>query len=173
MLNIYKTLLTCLAVLAILVPTASTAKNIYKYQDENGIWHFTDRAPVDDTEFETVYMEREPEPRIRMRQEGSKQSPVYLVFNDYWGPVEVELSLLDARNVISEPLVKNATFGVGAPGAMRMKTRLISCEEQPERAGKVLKPVVPQIGFSYATNANGFVQVRQLDVPSANGAHGC
>ncbi|MEJ8569186.1 peptidoglycan DD-metalloendopeptidase family protein [Elongatibacter sediminis] len=91
-------LLACLAVNGI-----ATASNIYKYQDENGIWHFTDRAPTENTEFETVFMEREPEPRIRMRQEGTQTSPVYLLFNDYWGPVQVELKLLHAENVMAEP----------------------------------------------------------------------
>ena len=79
------------------------AKNIYKYQDEDGIWHFTDRAPDEGTPFETVYMEREREARIRLRQEGTKQNPLYHIFNDYYGPVEVELKLTNAVNVLSEP----------------------------------------------------------------------
>lgn len=91
------------AALGALDPQPAAAANIYKYQDENGIWHFTDRAPQEDVRFETVYMEREPEPRIRMRQEGPKESPVYIVFNDFWGPVEIELKLQDAVNVLSEP----------------------------------------------------------------------
>jgi hypothetical protein len=93
----------CIAAAFLLLPTAASADNIYKYQDEKGIWHFTDRAPDENVEFEMVFMEREPEPRIRLRQEGTKQSPVYLLFNDFWGPVEVELTLSDAINVISEP----------------------------------------------------------------------
>ena len=92
--------MTCLATLCSIPAQAS---NIYKYQDENGIWHFTDQAPDDRVEFETVYMEREPEPRVRMRQEGPKENPVYIVFNDFWGPVEIELTLVDAVNVLSEP----------------------------------------------------------------------
>jgi len=97
--------LICLLLSAavLLTPALASAKNIYKYQDENGIWHFTDRAPEQEVEFETVYMEREPEPRIRMRQEGTKESPMYIVFNDFWGPVEIELKLVDAVNVLSEP----------------------------------------------------------------------
>ena len=79
------------------------AKNIYKYQDENGIWHFTDRAPDEEQEFETVFMEREPEPRIQMRREGPESNPVYILFNDYWGPVEIELRLSDEINVLTEP----------------------------------------------------------------------
>jgi len=92
-----------LAATMLLAPALAPAKNIYKYQDENGIWHFTDRAPAEDIPFDTVYMEREPEPRIKLRQEGSKGSPVYIVFNDFWGPVEIELKLVDAVNVLSEP----------------------------------------------------------------------
>jgi murein DD-endopeptidase MepM/ murein hydrolase activator NlpD len=38
-----------------------------------------------------------------MRQEGPKENPVYIVFNDFWGPAEIELKLLDASNVLSEP----------------------------------------------------------------------
>ena len=72
-------LLTAIVLLAF----NASAKNIYKYQDENGIWHFTDRSPSEGQEFETVYMESEPEPRIRMRKEGSDASPVYLIFNDF------------------------------------------------------------------------------------------
>jgi hypothetical protein len=103
MLNVRTSIALCLAVLGLSLPAVSGAKNIYKFQDENGIWHFTDRAPEDDTKFETVYMEREREPRITMRQEGTKESPIYIVYNDFWGPAEIELKLLNDKNVISEP----------------------------------------------------------------------
>lgn len=91
------------ALACLLLPAVSTAKNIYKFQDENGIWHYTDKAPAEDVEFEAVYMERAPEPRIRIRQEGTKHSPVYVLFNDFWGPAEIELKLSDAENVLTEP----------------------------------------------------------------------
>ncbi len=97
---------TCLAFLlaaVTLLPISALAKNIYKFQDENGIWHFTDQAPSEGVEFETVYMEREPEPRLKIRRDGRKESPVYLLFNDFWGPVEVELRFEEAVNVLSEP----------------------------------------------------------------------
>ena len=97
------TQLTWLILVVALLSTSVPAKNIYKFQDENGIWHFTDRAPDEEIEFSTVYMEREPEPRIHLRQEGDKESPVYILFNDFWGPVEVELTLKDSVNVLAEP----------------------------------------------------------------------
>jgi murein DD-endopeptidase MepM/ murein hydrolase activator NlpD len=118
------------AALLLLLPGGQTmAKNIYKYQDENGIWHFTDRAPEQDIRYETVYMEREPEPRVQMRQEGPKENPVYIVFNDFWGPVEIELKLEDAVNVIAEPPLparfvvpgqtEQTLVGIGAEDARR------------------------------------------------------
>ena len=98
-----KSTLICLVAVLALLPTTLLAKNIYKYQDENGIWHFTDQAPAENIEFDTVYMEREPEPRIKMRREGQNESPVYLLYNDFWGPVEIELKFEEAVNVLSEP----------------------------------------------------------------------
>ena len=89
--------------LAAITPSALLADNIYKYQDENGIWHFTDRLPEDQKDFDTVFMEREVEPRITLRQEGSSANPVYTLHNRFWGPAEVEMSLSDAVNVITEP----------------------------------------------------------------------
>jgi hypothetical protein len=101
--NLERLFCVLLFVIGFLAPAVAGAKNIYKYQDEDGIWHFTDRAPKEEVQFETIYMEREPEPRIKMRQEGTRESPLYIVFNDFWGPVEIELKFVEAVNVLSEP----------------------------------------------------------------------
>ena len=85
--------LLAILLLGAIAATPLFAKNIYKYQDENGIWHFTDKAPQEGVQFDTVYMEREREARVKLRQEGSRHSPLYYLFNDYWGPVEVELRI--------------------------------------------------------------------------------
>ena len=94
-------MLACLA--AALLPAAASADTIYKYQDENGIWHFTDRLPDREIPFETIITQAEPEPRLHLRRTGSKFEPIYMLFNDFWGPVEVELSIREAINVLSEP----------------------------------------------------------------------
>lgn len=153
--NTKRVLRTLAAALALASGVAGAA-NIYKYQDENGIWHFTDRAPDQEIEFETVYMEREPEPRVRMRQEGPKENPVFHVFNDYWGPIEVELSLADAFNVLSEPTLPNrfvvpgqteqALVGIGALDprqGFRFKLQMASVPGRPIATpveGVVLQP---------------------------------
>ena len=91
--------------IAALVALPALADNIYKYQDENGIWHFTDRLPADQEDFDTVFMERDPEPRVTLRQEGSQHNPLYTLQNRYWGPAEVEMSLSEAENVLTEPIL--------------------------------------------------------------------
>lgn len=143
----------CLLLAAILLPAAGSAKNIYKYQDEDGIWHFTDQAPEETVQFETVYMEREPEPRIRMRQEGTKQSPVYIVFNDFWGPVEIELKLTDAVNVLSEPPLPN-TFVI--PG--QKEQTLVGLAALDPRRGYQYRLVMSSVpGQPIATPVEGIV----------------
>lgn len=121
--------------LAAFIALAETAlaENIYKYQDKNGIWHFTDRKPEEGKQFDTVYMEREPEPRIRMRAEGADSNPVYVLFNDFWGPVEVELRLTEAVNVLTEPTLP-ARFVIPA---------------QSERSLLGVAALDPKRGFSY------------------------
>jgi len=127
-------LLFCL--LAAVAPGVLSADNIYKYKDENGIWHFTDKAPAEEIPFETVFMQRDAEPRIRMRQEGPKHNPVYILFNDFWGPVEVELKLKQSVNIMTEPPLP-ARFVV--PG-------------QKERALVGLGALDTSRGFSYQLN---------------------
>lgn len=134
MLNRVPSLVFLLCCLLAALPAA--AKNIYKYQDEKGIWHFTDKAPEEDIPFDTVYMEREREDRVRLRQEGTKQNPLYYLFNDYWGPVQVELKLTNAVNVLSEPELP-ARFVI--PG-------------QKERLLAGLGALDPRRGYQYRLN---------------------
>ena len=126
-------LLALLALVAAGSAAPVLADNIYKYQDKDGIWHFTDRAPDAGQEFETVYMQKEAETRIKFRREGTDANPVYLLFNDFWGPVEVELKLAEAVNVITEPALP-ARFVV--PG-------------QSEQALVGMGSLDPGLGFSY------------------------
>jgi len=115
------------------LPLPAIADNIYKFQDKDGIWHFTDRKPDDGQEFEAIFMQKEAEPRIRLRQEGTESSPVYLLFNDFWGPVEVEFRLANAVNVITDPELP-ARFVV---------------PRQSEMALVGIGSLDPQQGFSY------------------------
>ena len=79
------------------------AGDLYKWQDENGHWHFSDLPPEGDETFETVALPNEPRQMVSMRKAGTQREPVHLFFNHYWGEAEIELQLLDAFNIRSEP----------------------------------------------------------------------
>jgi murein DD-endopeptidase MepM/ murein hydrolase activator NlpD len=134
------TLVTLLvsALAAVLQCSPLKADNIYKFQDKDGIWHFTDKKPDEGQEFDMVYMQKEAESRIKLRREGTEHNPVYLLFNDFWGPVEVEFNLSNAVNVIAEPELP-ARFVV---------------PHQTEQALVGLGSLDPKRGFSYQIQLN-------------------
>lgn len=123
---------------AVLLCTNAQADNIYKFQDQDGIWHFTDKKPDEGQAFDMVYMQKEAESRIKLRREGTEANPVYLLFNDFWGPVEVEFSLSNAINVITEPDLP-ARFVI---------------PRQTEQALVGLGSLDPKQGFSYRIQLN-------------------
>lgn len=84
--------------------------DLYKWQDQDGIWHFSDKPPkanqsVAADTFEYVALPAEPRPMVSMRQEGTDFEPEYVFFNHYWGPAELEVRLNVAENIRSEPPV--------------------------------------------------------------------
>ena len=85
------------------VATAAVAGDMYKWQDEDGVWHFSSIPPETDEQFATVEMPADPTPMVSMRKLGIDREPEYSFINNIWGPVELELSLSDAENVTSEP----------------------------------------------------------------------
>ncbi len=92
-----------LAVICLLMTANAGAGDMYKWQDEDGVWHFSSIPPADEQSFTTVEMPADPTPLVSMRKLGIDREPEYSFFNNVWGPVELELRLEDAENVTSEP----------------------------------------------------------------------
>ena len=94
-----------LALAGALLASAAWAGDLYKWQDEDGIWHFSDRPPDDaeSTEVEVSVFERDPTSAVTMQQTGSRTEPGYEFHNGLSGPVEIEIELTEAVNVVSEP----------------------------------------------------------------------
>jgi hypothetical protein len=90
-------------VLLLLISSGVSAKQLYKYQDENGVWHFSDRPPKTDLPVEVRPARIDPTPRLDMRQLGVKSKPDYWFYNHYNGPLQLEVALLEATNITSEP----------------------------------------------------------------------
>jgi murein DD-endopeptidase MepM/ murein hydrolase activator NlpD len=115
------------------VALSLSAGDMYKWQDEDGVWHFSSTPPKSAEQFDTVNLPVDPRPMVTMRKLGINREPEYAFFNNIWGPVELELKLSDAENVNSEPPLP-ARFVL--PG-------------QTEKRLMKIKATDPGEGFSY------------------------
>ena len=79
------------------------AGDLYKWKDQDGIWHFSSLPPETDDKFETVALPTDPKPMVTMRKLGTEHEPEYSFVNNIWGPIELELKLSEAENVTTEP----------------------------------------------------------------------
>ena len=112
---------------------AASAGDLYKWQDKDGIWHFSSTPPENDEEFDTMEMPTDPKPVINMRKLGTDHEPEYSFMNNTWGPVELALSFDEAENVSSEPPLPAR---IVIPG-------------QTERRLLKIRATDPTLGFSY------------------------
>lgn len=91
-------------VLGLAPPQPVLAKKLYKYQDASGAWVFTDKAPSADVPAEVRQLPVSESPvRLSIRNRGTQEAPVLAVVNDYYGPVEVEITGEGLMNIRAEP----------------------------------------------------------------------
>jgi len=107
---------------------SSEAKKLYKYQDEKGRWHYTDKAPSTEQSKEFKVEVRQlkvaSKQRVQLNQIGEKRQPEFVIRNDYRGPIEVEVLFSEQENVQARPNlprkfvvehgVSEPLFGLGA-----------------------------------------------------------
>jgi len=80
------------------------AKHVYQYTDAQGVVHFTDQKPPDNTAgVKSTLVRTDAQPLLRSREDGTDEDRTIVFVNSTGGPVTVELSLIDAVNVRSEP----------------------------------------------------------------------
>lgn len=91
-----------LSLLITLFAVAAHAQH-YKWQDDKGQWHFSDRPPEDDSEFETLGVPTAPRSMVSARRGGERHRPQHFFLNRYHGPAQVELRINEASNVVSDP----------------------------------------------------------------------
>ena len=82
-----------------LAANAAGAGDMYKWQDKEGVWHFSSTPPETNDEFDTVEMPADPKPMVSMRKLGLDREPEYSFINNIWGPVELELKLEEVQNI--------------------------------------------------------------------------
>lgn len=123
--------LTCLVAGAALASMTVHAGELYKWQDEKGLWHFSDTPPEDGEQtYETFLASADPRPMLTARRAGPKHEPEHYFFNQYDGPAEVELNLAEAANVVADPPLP-ARFVM--PG--KTEQRLVRFRAADERQG--------------------------------------
>jgi len=98
------------------------AKHMYQYTDAQGIIHFTDVKPPDNTPgVKSTLVRTDAQPLLRAREEGSDEDRTIVLVNDAGGPITVEIDVTDANNVRTVPEVLPAR--VVLPG--RSETRAL------------------------------------------------
>ncbi|BCG62440.1 MAG: hypothetical protein methR_P0081 [Methyloprofundus sp.] len=111
-----------------LLSMPSIAKKLYKYQDEKGRWHYTDKAPSGkaskELNVEVRQLKVEPKQRVWLNKSGEKRQPEYAIRNAFFGPIEVEFKFEQQRNVraspalpltrVIQPGTSSTLFGIGA-----------------------------------------------------------
>ena len=90
---------------ACLALTPAAARNIYKWVDEDGIVHYTDRAPDEsiEAEVERIRVVVEPKPLARLAIDRGQGSYRARAQNLIHGALEVELAYQQSENVDSRP----------------------------------------------------------------------
>lgn len=92
-----------IAVLLAACTAPGAAKRIYKYTDAAGLVHYTDQKPVDEPGVAETVVKIENRHIAEMRMDGDDDERLAHVFNQIAGPVEVQLSFTQDRNVTADP----------------------------------------------------------------------
>ncbi len=87
----------------LLVSTTGVAKKLYKYQDEQGNWHYTDKPPSTQQPVEIRQLKAAAKQHVWLEKSGDKASPDFFVLNQFPGPIEVGVDWAEHDNVISDP----------------------------------------------------------------------
>lgn len=83
------------------------AKKLYKFQDEKGGWHYTDKKPtLNKNALINIVVKQlkvKAKQRVWLKDKGDKQSPEFVIRNDYFAPIEVEIILTEGINMQVKP----------------------------------------------------------------------
>ena len=87
-----------------LISTNTSAKKFYKYTDENGITHYSDKPPETDLPVDSWQVRAEDNKlKVRIVNRGTKKQPRLFAVNPYHGPVQVYMRMVEQSNLITKP----------------------------------------------------------------------
>ena len=91
------------AAVLVLVATPSAAQKLFKYQDANGVWVYTDRRPESGQVFEETQVERTFEkPEVRLFQRAFDTGVALIAQNTFFAPVQIVFRLAATDNVADD-----------------------------------------------------------------------
>lgn len=82
---------------------SAAAKKLYKYQDGQGVWHYTDKPPKTEQPVTVRQLKVASKQQVWLLQSGEERKPQFYIRNDYPGPVEVEVIFSEQENARSTP----------------------------------------------------------------------
>ena len=152
--------------------TPVAAKKLYKYQDQQGKWYFSDQPPKTPQKVEIEQITVEHIPRVRLLKRGGSSNPVYEIQNDYNGPIEVEVRIVKGKNVRSIPTLPNRfvvaplqskpIFNISAVNprqsfsySLRYRFTLGSPEARYDASYPYLPPIAPGMEFKISQAFGG------------------
>ncbi|MEM9303482.1 MAG: M23 family metallopeptidase [Pseudomonadota bacterium] len=94
-----------LLLLGLLTALPVGAKKLYKYVDENGILHYTDREPDTEQPVESWNVRAEKQPVMTFRRDKIGDEVRIYAMNRWHGPVQLAIDLEKRRNIRAEPEV--------------------------------------------------------------------
>lgn len=99
----------------LLVAGPAVAGKVYKFVDADGIVHYTDRKPPDDTPMDIISVRAEVQDIVALRLDGGGDMPTRraMVTNRIDGPVQVELTFGSQQNITATPPLPLRTVVAG------------------------------------------------------------
>lgn len=149
------------------------AEKLYKYQDKQGVLHFTDKPPKTGQKLEIVrQLKAASKQLVWLLHSGEERHPQYYIRNDYAGPVEVEIDVTERDNVrttpdlprrfVIEPGKSETLFGVGGINeqqswrlALKYRYMIGSPLAHYSATASYLPPIAPDAAFQISQAFSG------------------
>lgn len=128
-----------LTVALLFLCAAPALASVYKYQDADGVWQYSDQRPagvrdvaVLDLSAQLSAQPAAPQRTVRIERRGDSSAPQLFAINDNLAPVEVKLWLTEANN-LRQPADFSTSMVVPANGEIEL------VQLQPRRAQQPLR----------------------------------
>ncbi len=82
---------------------SAEAKHLYKYTDENGVVHVTDREPETAQDVEVRRVRAENRNSFSMANERSGDRNRQIIQNLLYGPIELQIRVVESENLVTDP----------------------------------------------------------------------